>query len=148
MSFRYGSTAKPVVLDEYLTLRLLNDTVPFRTLVVFAMVTDAGTLVVYNARVTARPSMRVTAHDREATTVDWHPQKPYVIATGSAWDKTVKGTYRRTLECNQIHEIPSDDSNGLSRSFERERERERCVFLCWTTRRSDIPVCRPLLCLS
>lgn len=74
------------------------------------MVTDTGSLVVYNAATAARPWFRVNAHDGEATTVDWHPTKRYVIATGGAQDRTVKGeqpnkrkTRRRSLRSQNTH---------------------------------------------
>jgi len=58
----------------------------------FAMVTNNGFLVVHNINLlnNARPMVRVAAHAREATCVDWHPVEKYIIATGSV-DKTVKG---------------------------------------------------------
>jgi len=37
----------------------------------------------------SRPMVRIAAHAREATCLDWHPTKPFVIATGGV-DKTVK----------------------------------------------------------
>lgn len=55
----------------------------------FAMVTSNGFLVVYYTIVPHRPSVRIAAHAREATTVDWHPTKPYLIATGGV-DMKVK----------------------------------------------------------
>ena len=57
----------------------------------FAMVTQSGFLVVYHILVSHRPTVRIAAHAREATTLDWHPTKPYTIATGGV-DRTVKGT--------------------------------------------------------
>mmetsp|Transcript_19354 Transcript_19354/g.27360 ORF Transcript_19354/g.27360 Transcript_19354/m.27360 type:complete len:890 (-) Transcript_19354:965-3634(-) len=56
---------------------------------VFAMVTDSGSLIVYNICVVARPWVKIAAHSGEATTVDWHPTRPYVVATGGS-DRTVK----------------------------------------------------------
>jgi len=55
----------------------------------FAMVTNNGFLVVYYTIVPHRPTVRIAAHAREATTLDWHPTKPYVIATGGV-DMKVK----------------------------------------------------------
>ena len=55
----------------------------------FAMVTNDGFLVVYHTVVPHRPTVRIAAHAREATTVDWHPTRPYVIATGGV-DRMVK----------------------------------------------------------
>jgi WD repeat-containing protein 24 len=56
----------------------------------FAMVTESGALIIYNINVLAVPWVRVHAHDRGATAVDWHPTKPYVIATGGTMDRLVK----------------------------------------------------------
>lgn len=58
----------------------------------FAMVTNNGFLVVHNMSLVnnGRPMVRIAAHAREATTLDWHPTEPYLIATGGV-DKTVKG---------------------------------------------------------
>jgi len=57
---------------------------------VFAMVTDGGSLIIYNTHVSGRPWIRIAAHAGEATTVDWHSTKPYIIATGGGGDRTVK----------------------------------------------------------
>ena len=57
---------------------------------VFAMVTDNGTLLVYDIRVTARPWVRFAVHAGEATTVDWHPTRKYYLATGGGRDRSVK----------------------------------------------------------
>ena len=55
----------------------------------FAVVTDHGTLHVYNVRVPGNYWAKIAAHAGEATTVDWHPTMTYVIATGGV-DRTVK----------------------------------------------------------
>jgi WD40 repeat protein len=55
------------------------------------MVTDSGSLIIYNINVIAKPWVRIAAHDGEASSVDWHPTQPYLIATGGASDRTVKG---------------------------------------------------------
>ena len=57
---------------------------------VFAMVTDNGTLLVYDIRVTVRPWVRFSVHAGEATTVDWHPTRKYYLATGGGRDRSVK----------------------------------------------------------
>lgn len=63
----------------------------------FAMVTNNGFLVVHNMAImnNGRPMVRIAAHAREATTLDWHPTEPYIIATGSV-DRTVKGMMSRS----------------------------------------------------
>eukprot|EP00566_Odontella_aurita_P004060 CAMPEP_0113564672 /NCGR_PEP_ID=MMETSP0015_2-20120614/21750_1 /TAXON_ID=2838 /ORGANISM="Odontella" /LENGTH=1222 /DNA_ID=CAMNT_0000466781 /DNA_START=16 /DNA_END=3680 /DNA_ORIENTATION=- /assembly_acc=CAM_ASM_000160 len=57
---------------------------------IFAAVTDSGSLAVYDVRVLARPFIKVAAHAGEATTVDWHPTRRYVLATGGGRDRSVK----------------------------------------------------------
>ena len=57
---------------------------------VFALVTVSGCLIVYNMFVPARPIVKISAHAGDATTLDWHPTKPYIIATGGAGDRCVK----------------------------------------------------------
>ena len=57
----------------------------------FALVTVSGCLIVYNMFVSARPIIKISAHAGDATTLDWHPTKPYIIATGGAGDRCVKG---------------------------------------------------------
>jgi hypothetical protein len=57
---------------------------------VFAMVTDNGTLLVYNTAVRSQAWVRIQVHDGEATTVDWHPTRKHIIATGGAGDRCVK----------------------------------------------------------
>ncbi len=56
---------------------------------IFAMVTSNGFLVVYHTIVPHRTLVRIAAHARDATTLDWHPTKPFTIATGGI-DRTVK----------------------------------------------------------
>ncbi|KAL3795740.1 hypothetical protein HJC23_008227 [Cyclotella cryptica] len=57
---------------------------------VFAMVSDNGTLCVYDIRLN-RPVMKTTsAHAGEATSVDWNPAEKYVLATGGGRDRSVK----------------------------------------------------------
>jgi WD40 repeat protein len=57
---------------------------------VFALVTTSGTLIVYNRYVSAHAIVKMTAHSGDATTLDWHPLRPNVIATGGANDRSVK----------------------------------------------------------
>lgn len=70
----------------------------------FALVTVSGCLIVYNMFVSARPIVKISAHAGDATTLDWHPTKPYIIATGGAGDRCVKST------CS-IRQVP--DINAL-----------------------------------
>lgn len=58
--------------------------------VVFALVTTSGSLVVYNHFVSAHAMVKMTAHSGDATTLDWHPVRPNVLATGGASDRSVK----------------------------------------------------------
>lgn len=60
---------------------------------VFAIVTVSGCLIVYNMFVSARPIVKISAHAGDATTVDWHPTRPYIIATGGAGDRCVKSKF-------------------------------------------------------
>jgi hypothetical protein len=56
------------------------------------MVTDSGALIVYDIRFSHEPWVKErSAHPGEATTVDWHPTRKYVIATGGGRDRNVKG---------------------------------------------------------
>lgn len=58
---------------------------------VFAMVSDNGSLCVFDIRLN-RPMLKTTsAHAGEATSVDWHPSDKYVLATGGGRDRLVKG---------------------------------------------------------
>ena len=59
--------------------------------VVFALVTVSGSLVVYSMHVTWKSIVKIAAHAGEATSLDWHPTRPYVIATGGSGDRCVKG---------------------------------------------------------
>jgi WD repeat-containing protein 24 len=60
---------------------------------VFALVTASGLLIVYNMFVAARPIVKISAHAGDATSLDWHPTKPFVIATGGAGDRCVKSKW-------------------------------------------------------
>uniref|UniRef100_A0A7S3P7D6 Uncharacterized protein n=1 Tax=Amphora coffeiformis TaxID=265554 RepID=A0A7S3P7D6_9STRA len=57
---------------------------------VFALVTAGGTLVCYHRRVKIRSLVKLTAHGREASCLDWHPRLPNIVATGGANDGSVK----------------------------------------------------------
>jgi hypothetical protein len=35
--------------------------------------------------------VKIAAHAGDATSLDWHPTRPYVIATGGSGDRCVKG---------------------------------------------------------
>ena len=56
----------------------------------FAMTTDSGYLLVYDSRVVARPYFKVAAHSGDCTSVDWHPTRPYILATSGGRDRSVK----------------------------------------------------------
>lgn len=58
---------------------------------VFALVTGNGSLVVYSMHVAWKAIVKIDAHAGEATSLDWHPTRPYIIATGGAEDRCVKG---------------------------------------------------------
>jgi len=58
--------------------------------IVFALVTDTGHLIVYNINNPDKPWEKIAAHGAEASTLDWHPTRPYIIATGGAADRSVK----------------------------------------------------------
>ena len=57
---------------------------------IFALCTSNGCLIVYNRWVRARAMLKVNAHDRDATTLEWHPTRPNTIATGGSNDRLVK----------------------------------------------------------
>lgn len=57
---------------------------------IFAMVTVTGSLLVYDINRPDTACARIQAHDGEATSVDWHPSNPGIIATGGAGDRSVK----------------------------------------------------------
>lgn len=59
---------------------------------VFALVTDSGHLIVYNINHPEKPWEKIAAHGAEASTLDWHPTRPYIIATGGVADRSVKST--------------------------------------------------------
>ena len=57
---------------------------------IFALCTSSGCLVVYNRFVRARVLLKLNAHDRDATTLQWHPTRLNTIATGGSNDRLVK----------------------------------------------------------
>lgn len=62
----------------------------FRILV-FALVTVSGSLVVYSMHVSMKAIVKIAAHTGDATCLDWHPTRPYIVATGGSGDRCVKG---------------------------------------------------------
>ncbi len=59
--------------------------------IVFALVTVSGSLIVYNMNIPARALVKIAAHGEDASTLDWHPTRPFVLATGGSADRCVKG---------------------------------------------------------
>ena len=57
---------------------------------VFGVVTSNGNLVVYNMHVTVKALVKIAAHTGDASSLDWHPRWPYVVATGGSADRCVK----------------------------------------------------------
>ena len=68
--------------------------------VVFAMVTDNGFLAVYTIR-SKMPMTRIAAHARETTTLNWHPTRRYILATGGV-DRAVKGERTDYIQSNLL----------------------------------------------
>ena len=56
----------------------------------FALVTSSGALIAYSQYVSARALVKMNAHSGDATSLDWHPTKRNIIATGGARDRCVK----------------------------------------------------------
>jgi hypothetical protein len=80
------------------TLSGCSNPIPLLFASVFALVTVSGSLIVYNMHVSSRALVKIAAHTGDATSLDWHPTKPYVIATGGAGDRCVKG---ESLYCSE-----------------------------------------------
>ena len=58
---------------------------------VFAMVAGEW-LCIYDIRVN-KAMVKESTHAGDATCIDWHPTRKYVIATGGGRDRSVKGLY-------------------------------------------------------
>ena len=89
------------------------------------MVTDNGTLLVYDIRVTARPWIRFSVHAGEATTVDWHPTRKYYLATGGGRDRSVKiwdleNGLSLTKSEENVETNSSSDTGGLIEDVSRQ----------------------------
>jgi WD40 repeat protein len=59
--------------------------------IVFALVTVSGSLVVYSRHVAMKSIVKIAAHTGDSTCLDFHPTRPYIIATGGSTDRCVKG---------------------------------------------------------
>lgn len=70
--------------------------------------TTSGSLIVYNQYIAARAMVKMTAHSGDASTLDWHPTRPNVVATGGASDRSVKVW---DLESDLSMNYKGDDSN-------------------------------------
>ena len=57
---------------------------------IFGVVTSNGNLVVYNMNVTIKALVKIAAHTGDASSLDWHPRWPFVVATGGSSDRFVK----------------------------------------------------------
>ena len=62
----------------------------------------SGSLVVYSMHVTWKAIVKIAAHAGDASSLDWHPTRPYVIATGGSGDRCVKGKNTKRTESVQI----------------------------------------------
>jgi WD40 repeat protein len=62
---------------------------------VFAFVAGEW-LCVYDIRIN-RPMLKESTHAGDATCIDWHPTRKYVIATGGGRDRSVKGLFVRLI---------------------------------------------------
>lgn len=49
-------------------------------------------LCIYDIRIN-KPMVRESTHAGDASCVDWHPSKRFVVATGGGRDKSVKGLF-------------------------------------------------------
>lgn len=58
---------------------------------IFAIVTASGYLIVYNLRLLGRPWLKIAVHSGEATCVDWHPRRKFILATASGRERSIKG---------------------------------------------------------
>lgn len=82
--------------------------------------------MVYSMHITAKAIVKIAAHNGDATSLDWHPTRKYVIATGGSADRCVKGEFLRktvwwmcgtltlvkllTLPCHQVWDLESSIS--------------------------------------
>lgn len=57
---------------------------------VFGLVTVSGSLIVYSMHLPAKAIVKIAAHTGDATSLDWHPIQPFILATGGAGERTVK----------------------------------------------------------
>ena len=57
---------------------------------VFGVVTSNGNLIVYNMHVAVKALVKIAAHTGDASSLDWHPRWPFVVATGGSGDRCVK----------------------------------------------------------
>jgi WD40 repeat protein len=57
---------------------------------VFGVVTASGNLVVYNMHVSVKALVKIAAHTGDASSLDFHPQRPFIVATGGSADRCVK----------------------------------------------------------
>mmetsp|Transcript_62676 Transcript_62676/g.70081 ORF Transcript_62676/g.70081 Transcript_62676/m.70081 type:complete len:1140 (+) Transcript_62676:51-3470(+) len=57
---------------------------------IFGAVTASGNFVIYNMHVSFKALVKIAAHTGFASSLDFHPQRPYVVATGGSADRSVK----------------------------------------------------------
>lgn len=74
----------------------------------FGLVTGTGSLIVYNMAFPRRALVKMTAHGGDATTLDWHPKRKGVIATGGATDRSVK-----VWDLESLLSLDKDDAHML-----------------------------------
>jgi WD repeat-containing protein 24 len=83
---------------------------------IFGLVTANGSLILYSMHVSVRAMVKIAAHTGDATSLDWHPTRSFVIATGGSGDRTVKvWNLKSALDSNakdgQDHSFMSANSN-------------------------------------
>lgn len=92
---------------------------------VFGLVTVSGTLAVYSLHITVKALVKIAAHTGDATSLDWHPIRPFIVATGGSADRSVKvWDLESSLDMNKKDELTSLSANSNT----------------WNTTKSEISV--------
>ena len=102
---------------------------------VFGAVTASGNLVVYNRYVPGKAVLKIAAHTGDAASLDFHPQRPFVVATGGSADRCCKVWDLETSLAPLLDNTNTATTNNNNAAHQRQNLHDNANT--WGTSKSD-----------
>ena len=99
---------------------------------VFGVVTASGNLVVYNMHVSIKALVKIAAHTGDASSLDFHPQRPFIVATGGSADRCVKIW---DLESSLKFIVNTNTNRNIHHHYQNNHENSNST---WTSTKSNV----------